>query len=210
MQLAVIGASGRTGLLVLDVAIGRGIRTVAIVRDPRRLPRQPSLLLSIAAADARDAGALERALIGAEAIVFAVGPRGPGSRGVQADGVRACLAAMSAAGVGRIVAVSGAWVDNQHDGAFSRFVVKPVYRSALKASYLDMVDMERALTESDADWTVLRPPVLTSGPPRHQYRSRIGRDVPFGFTIARGDLAEALVDVIADRSTFHAAIGVAR
>jgi putative NADH-flavin reductase len=210
MQVAVIGASGRTGRFVVEIAIGRGMRTVAVVRDPTRLFVQPNPLLSTVKADARDAAELEPALNGSDAVIFAVGPRGPGCRRVQADGVRACLAAMRAVRIGRIVAVSGAWVANRNDGPFSRFVVKPLYRRALKNSYLDMVDMEHALSASAMNWTVLRPPVLTNGRPRHRYRSRLGRDVPFGLSITRGDLAEALLDVIADQSSFRTAVGVAR
>ena len=210
MQVAVIGASGRTGLLVVDIAIRRGIRTVAVVRDPARLSVHPNPFLSVVEADARDSKALEPALDGSDAVVFVVGPRGPDSRGVQTASVRACLTAMTAVHVGRIVAVSGAWVANRHEGPFSRLVIKPLSRRALESSYLDMVAMEHALTESTTDWTVLRPPVLTNGRFHHRYRSRLGRDVPLGLTITRYGLAEALLDVITDQRTFRTAIGVAR
>jgi uncharacterized protein YbjT (DUF2867 family) len=67
--------------------------------------------------------------------------------------------------------------------------------------------MEEILAASTADWTVLRPPMLTGKPATGRYRSAVDADVPGGMT--RGDLARAMFDVVTEPSTVRRAIGVA-
>jgi len=55
----------------------------------------------------------------------------------------------------------------------------------------DAFAMERAITGSGLDWTIVRPPRLTNEPPAGRYRAREGHLPGFGFTISRADLADA-------------------
>jgi uncharacterized protein YbjT (DUF2867 family) len=58
-------------------------------------------------------------------------------------------------------------------------------------------------------WTIVRPPRLTDGPGAGRYRRADGRDVPGGFSIARRDLAAALLDLADDRAAIGHVISVA-
>lgn len=210
MRVAVIGASGRTGSRVVEQAVVRGLQVTAIVRDPTRYSVSDHGRVDVAVADVRDPASLEKGITGVDAVIFAVGPRGEGGLHVQGDGIDATLTAMQGARVKRIVAISGSWLANKSDSVVSRFLLKPLYRRALRPAFLDMCDMEQSLRKSSAEWTCIRPPILTSGSKQGPYRRRVDRDVPFGLTITRPTLAAAIVDVLADPTTIGHAIGVAR
>lgn len=69
--------------------------------------------------------------------------------------------------------------------------------------------MEGLLRASQAEWTVLRPPMLTDKPPTGRYRTALNENVRGGRRITRGDLAAAMLEVLDDRSAVRAAVGVA-
>jgi uncharacterized protein YbjT (DUF2867 family) len=62
MRLFVIGANGRTGRQILDLACARGHQVTAFVRSPDRLPQMSGL--SVVCGDPRQAGAMAAAMAG--------------------------------------------------------------------------------------------------------------------------------------------------
>ncbi|GAA2696535.1 NAD(P)H-binding protein [Nonomuraea recticatena] len=69
--------------------------------------------------------------------------------------------------------------------------------------------MERTLAAGDTDWTVLRPPYLTNDPPAGRYRTAMDANVA-GWSLARGDLARAMLDVLDRPATIRRVVGVGR
>lgn len=65
------------------------------------------------------------------------------------------------------------------------------------------------MADSPADWTVVRPPKLVDRPLTGRYRTAIGGNVPRGHTIARADVAHAMLTAAGDPATIHRAIGIA-
>jgi len=55
----------------------------------------------------------------------------------------------------------------------------------------------------------MRPPMLLDRAPKGGYRSRRDGNVRWGFSIARGDLARAILDAAADPTATPATISVA-
>src|SRR5690349_3909393 len=72
MKIAVVGATGRSGQLVVEQALARGDDVIALARRPEALPRRGPGMIS-AAADVLDRAAVVRALAGADAVVSALG-----------------------------------------------------------------------------------------------------------------------------------------
>lgn len=111
--LALFGASGRTGRLVLAEAQRRGWPVRALVRDASRLPAAPGQELTVG--DARDSGAIDATLrpsIDAPAVRAVLCTLGMHDFSVPAtdfsDSVRAIVAGMRRNGVRRIVVVASA------------------------------------------------------------------------------------------------------
>ncbi|MGW5668720.1 NAD(P)H-binding protein [Micromonospora sp. NPDC003776] len=78
--------------------------------------------------------------------------------------------------------------------------VKPILRRYLREGFADFARTEQAVRDSDLDWTIMRPPRLTDGKHR-PYRTAIDRNVRGGITIARVDLALAILAALDNPTT---------
>ncbi|MEU7803369.1 SDR family oxidoreductase [Micromonospora arborensis] len=193
MRITVFGATGGTGQQVLHQALSAGHHVTAVVRDVARLKQSDHPRLEPVVADVMDPEAIGAALTRQDAVVSVLGPRDRSDASVCADGARAIIAAMRGAGTRRLIVVtaSGHIVD-AGDGPITRAVVKPLLRRYLRAGFADFTRTEEAVRDSGLDWTIMRPPRLTDGKHR-PYRTAIDRNVRGGITIARTDLAHAIL-----------------
>lgn len=216
MRLTIFGATGGTGLQVVRRALIAGHQATAVVRDPARLPadlreRADGRALHILRADLADPDAVQTAVKGADAVVSALGTRdGRVPTTVCEDGARSITAAMTATGERRFVMVSASgFANGPGDDPLTRYVVKPLLlKPMLKHAFADMRRAEDVVRASGLDWTIVRPPRLTDGDGKGHYRAATDRNVLGGFTIARADLAVALLDHAADPSSIGHVVSV--
>jgi len=189
MTVAILGASGATGRHAVSTALDRGHRTVAFVRRPGIFtPREG--LLEVVWPDVTDASALTAALPGADVVISALGGAAKGPTTVCTEGIRSAVTAMKTAGVTRLIAVSAYGVLETHDNSlFSRAVWANV-----ADRMRDKESMERLITGSGLNWTIVRPPKLSGHQAIGKYTA--GTDLPIHLwsTIGRADLAAFLVD----------------
>jgi putative NADH-flavin reductase len=207
MKIAVIGANGRTGRIVVKDALARGHQVVAVTRaDGVSEPNDANLIN--ARADVRDVDALRRALVGAEAVISAVGvgtARAPTD--VYSTGVRSTLGAMRLNGAVKLAVISavpaGPW---EEQPLLQRRIALPILERVFGASYDDMRRMETILRKTtDVDWVALRPPRLVSKPAKGAYRIDT-RPLAKARAITSGDLAAALLDSLERQDLYgHAA-----
>jgi putative NADH-flavin reductase len=207
MRLTVFGATGGIGTEVVRQALDAGHEVIAVVRDPAKLGVSGNPLLRVIRADVTDTEAIVPAVEATDAVVSALGPRKNGLVTICSDGTHAILGAMDKTGVRRLVVVSasGAYTD-AGDGALTRAVVKPILQRLLREGFTSVRAMEREVRASGTDWTIMRPPMLTNGARRGTYRTAIDRNV--GRTIARADVADAIMHALADAGTIGHSIGV--
>jgi putative NADH-flavin reductase len=206
MKIAVVGASGRTGRELVRTAAAAGHEVVAVVRDPSRLPDPPG---EVRVADVSDVAALTAAFQGVDAVASCLGPVAGESAHVLRDGITAVLAAMDGAGVRRLVAISASgWVVDGDD-PLSRYVAKPILKRALAVANADLEAMEKVIRASHVDWTIMRPPRLQDRPGTGRYKARRDGNVRWAWTIARPDLALAMLDALPDDTAVGQAISVA-
>src|SRR3979409_1428120 len=93
MNLLVLGATGRTGRLVVEQALAADHGVTALVRSPEKLTLVHSNL-RVVAGEATDKSALSEALEGADAVISTLG----GTGSVIADSTQAIVAAAHEAG----------------------------------------------------------------------------------------------------------------
>lgn len=219
MKLTVFGATGGIGREIVRQALAAGHEVTAVVRDPARLPEDLSparaaagdaARLQVVQADLRDPEALRPAVAGHEAVLSGLGARRRADAGIATELTRTVLAAMAAEGVRRLVVVSAAPVGPppEHNPPFDRAMIA-VVKAALKDVYADLREMERALAESDTDWTSVRPPRLTDRPLTGVYRTVVGGTPDKGRTIGRPDVAHAMLAAVTDPATVRQGVGVA-
>src|SRR5207237_10855750 len=93
----VLGATGRTGRLVVEQALAAGHTVTALVRSPEKVANG-NANLRVVTGSATDKSDLARALEGADAVISTLGGKGS----VIEDSSQAIVAAARAAGVSRV------------------------------------------------------------------------------------------------------------
>lgn len=197
MRVAILGASGRSGAAAAKAALAAGHEVVAIVRNPANVPAGTSVKI----ADARDVPALTEAIRGADAVLSCLGHRGgpdagPGDATVLHDGAVALLAAMSAASVSRLVAVSAAGAYVQGDDPLSRFIAKPIVGRFFGAVFPDTRAMEDVIRADRVVWTILRPSRLIGGDGKASYHAGIDRAIWWHYNTTFDTVGRAAVDAL--------------
>ncbi|WP_101787314.1 NAD(P)-dependent oxidoreductase [Nonomuraea indica] len=202
MRIVVFGASGGTGRELVRQARAAGHHVTAVVRSP-------GALADAVVADIFDPPSLVPLLAGHDAVLSVLGPRGRTATSVCSTAVAGITEAMAEAGVRRIVAISAQPVlrGGAGDSWWYRLTARPLLRTIYRHVYRDLERMERILAAGDTDWTVLRPPYLTDDPPAGRYRTAMDANVP-GWSLARSDLARAMLDALDDPATVRRAVGV--
>jgi len=210
MELTIFGATGATGNCLTEQALAAGHEDTAVVRDPARLSVPAHPQLRVITADLMDPAAISPAVAGADAVLAAFGPRGTGPTTVLREGTRSVIEAMHKEGTRRLVSVSGSIVTDEGEGPAMRYLLKPLFRGTLlRHATADMRGAEDEIRQSGLDWTIMRPPRLTSGPASRAYRTAIDRNLPHGTTVSRADLAACMLAVLGDPATIHHHIGIA-
>jgi uncharacterized protein YbjT (DUF2867 family) len=155
MNLVVLGAAGRTGLLVVDQALSAGHTVTALVRSPEKLTTvNPNL--RVLKGDATNTSDLTRAMQGADAVISTLG----GTGSVIADSSQAIVEAARAAGVSRIVVLSSWLVERDRMDPVTRLLTGVAMGSLIK----DKSAGEQVLRQSELEWTIVYASMLTNRP----------------------------------------------
>ncbi len=207
MKLTVFGATGGTGQQVVQQALDAGHTVTVVARRPAAVAATGAEL-RLVRAELSDHDALRDGIQGADAVVSALGATSGGPTTVYSAGVGAVLAAMSAAGVRRVVAVTAAPAAPKSQKAWSVRLADPIVYRFFGGHYADMKRMEAALARSDRDWTVVRPPRLTDGPATGRFRTAVDAGLPWAMSISRADLATAVLAAVTDDAVVGRAVTV--
>jgi uncharacterized protein YbjT (DUF2867 family) len=200
MNLVVVGATGRTGRLVVEQALAAGHAVTALVRSPEKLAmRGPNL--RVVSGEATDLSDVSGALDGANAVISTLG----GSGSVIADSTSAIVAAARQTGVGRVVLLSSWVVERDRLGAVTRLLTGLAMGSMIK----DKKAGEQVLRQSDLDWTIAYPSILSDAPasgsvvvlPNDARRSMSQK-------VSRADLATWLVQAAVDGQPSRRSVGI--
>jgi putative NADH-flavin reductase len=200
MRLLVVGATGRTGQKVTEQALSRGHNVTALVRRPSLEPAEG---LSIVIADPCNTKELIPALAGQDAVISCLGQRTGGSPWLVRDAAVAMLEATQKAGVRRYVIVSGALLFP------SRNLLVLLLKRIMADKLADARAMEHAVSASNTDWTIVRPPRLREGDRSKGYRIEAGVHPVLTWDLQFRDLADCLLDLAENEKYLRQVIGVA-
>jgi putative NADH-flavin reductase len=170
MKLLIIGATGRTGRLLVQQALAEGHEVTALVRDPSKLQMQHECL-RVAAGSVLDAASVDAAAAGQDAVLSSLGTnqwRRPTT--LFSDSARILLAAMQRHRVRRLIRITGIGVRETlgHGPFLYEHFFYPFFT---KKTYEDKDRMEEIIEESAVEWIIVRPGVLTNGPATGNYRA---------------------------------------
>ena len=194
MKIAVFGANGPTGRLIVTQALAAGHDVSAVTRRPDAYPLHHERL-RVVGADVYDADAVDAAVAGHEAVLSSLGV--PYSRHpvtVYSAGIANIVQAMDRHGARRLICVSASLTDptlGPHGGFFVDRVAGPIVAYFGRTLYADMARMERLVMSSDLDWTIMRPNGLFETEDVTEYRT--AEDYLNASYTSRADLAAAML-----------------
>lgn len=180
MKLVVFGATGATGRHLIDQAIAAGHEVTAFTRS-EIADRPPAL--RVFWGNVFDVDEVVAAVRAQDAVASCLGSRPWRHTDVCSEGIRTIITAMRDTGVRRVIAMSSQGVGN------ARFsLLGSIAALAIRREIADKRRMEDLLADSEIDWTVVRPAILTNGEPRGRWRVADDGSI-VGGTIPRADVA---------------------
>jgi uncharacterized protein YbjT (DUF2867 family) len=192
MRIALFGATGGTGMQVLEQALAAGHSIQALARDPGKLA--PHEGLSVMQGDVLDQAATDACVEGTDAVICVLGTK-PGNEPVEAAGTGRILAAMDKHGVRRLIAVSSMGVGDSIDQI--NFAFRVIMNLTLKRIMQAKAEQERLIMASDTDWTIVRPGGLTDGPRTDRYQAGTEKSIK-ATRVSRADVADFVLKQLAD------------
>ncbi|MEZ5503280.1 MAG: NAD(P)H-binding protein [Halioglobus sp.] len=198
--VALLGATGMVGGYLLREALARGYTVRALARTPAKLGEFNGRI-AIVQGDARDPAVIEELLRGSDVVISALGP-------VQADGAASLqinttvtgnvLRAMQRQAISRYLVVSGAAVVMPGDDRDALgWLIRTLAQLGLGDALRDKQAEYELLARSQADWTLVRCPLIDPAPD-HWY-PLVSLRTPPAFRVRAGELARFMIDQVAVR-----------
>jgi putative NADH-flavin reductase len=206
-KVLVIGASRGIGLETVRAGLRAGHTVRAFARSAASIPIQDAELDKFAG-DALKTDTIRSALQDVDVVTQTLGVSFSPKLIFEgttlfSESTRILVDAMKAAGVKRLISVTGLGAGNSrgHGGLFYDAVIFPLF---LKRVYDDKDVQEWIIRSSGLDWTIVRPGLLTNGSATGRYRIlTTSKDWQFG-VISRADVADFLVKQVDDRALIGA------
>lgn len=204
MKIAVLGATGQTGVHLVNQALQQGHSVTAVVRNPGKLTVHHDKL-KVVQADIFSADSLKTHFKGHDVIMSCLGFPTSFFSGVTGYtlSMSAIISAMREARVSRIITMTSWYTEPNsrvHSPYLIRFMLLPMIRSVLT----NMFEMEQYLQNiQDISWTVVRPPGLKNLPASAQeFLTHEGYFVPdidghpANSSVGRGDVARFMLSLL--------------
>jgi putative NADH-flavin reductase len=200
MRVLIIGASKGIGLETTRQALEARHHVRALARSASGMALSDPNLEKVRG-DALKSQDVEAALIGVDVVIQTLGVGlGDLFRPVHlfSDATRVLIAAMTTQGVKRLICVTGFGAGDSQ--ASISCLQRLPFQIIFGRAYDDKSLQERLIKESELDWTIARPGVLTSGPRTGRYKILSEASQWRNGIISRSDVAEFLVRQIGDQT----------
>jgi putative NADH-flavin reductase len=194
--VVVFGAAGRTGRLVVEESVRRGMEVIAALRDPTRVSFGDRV--RAVDCDARERDDVARALEDTDAAISVMAiPSGTPPTTELSEATRTIVTTMTSLGPKRLIVTVNSSV--LHDRP-----VKPPYDVVADEHRRDLA----ILRESALEWTALAPGMLSDDAPHGTYEAVLDAEASGG-AIARPDLAVAVLDALVEDGWIAHVVGLA-
>jgi putative NADH-flavin reductase len=208
MRFFILGATGKTGTQLVDLALENGHSVTAFVRSPQKLSHRPGL--TVLQGSPADVPSMAQAMAGHDAVFSVLAPGaseilGPPSKRTwsMAGYAQNIVQAMEMAGVKRLLAFSSAGLF-PGQSLFVRLLSFPA-----RHHIADLKAMEEVYEASSLEWTLLRPTWLGAGN-SEAYRVAAGALPPGSKAMHFRGLAKFMLDAAAAASHGNQLLGIGR
>ncbi len=200
MRILVLGASGRTGRLVTQMAVARSHTVTALVRSADSFGERRSVRVVVG--DPASTADITLVLKDQDAVISCLGQRSRGDAMLLRTTAAATVEAMHANTVRRYIVVSQGLLFP------SRNPIVTLLRFILARHIADSTAMEKIVQASDLEWTIVRPPRLLEGGSPHGNRICVGAQPVGPWSMQRLDLAAYLLDEAEHSEHIRTIVGV--
>ena len=192
-NIALIGATGKTGTPFLKSALDAGYTVNALVRNPEKLKvSHPNL--HIVQGDVLNIADVQATVEGSDVVVSLFGHVKGSPPWLQTDGTQNLILAMQEFSVERIISLSGGGLPypEKDQPKMLDHLIRGIMRMTVPKILNDAKRHLELLKKSDRTWTVVRGPRLTDGSYTGQYQIGWVGTVK-GTKLSRADLADYLL-----------------
>lgn len=195
-RVAVVGATGPTGRLVVERALQTGHDVVVYARRPEVLAASPHL--TVVGGELADTAAFAEAIAGCDVLICTLGTRSWRERGFMTAHLPLVTSAMRQAGVGRLILMSA--LGGGEEPRHLRGIARAVFRVLSRVVFVDRTRSEAALALTGITWSAVYPGFLTDDPAIADV-DLVDVDAVVNSKnsrIPRANVAIALVDLVGD------------
>jgi uncharacterized protein len=204
MKLFMLGASGRVGQKITELAIQDGTDVHALIRNPERLPSP--ILEKMTYTTVLDKEQIEEGIKGCDMVVSALSTEGGN---VLSESIPLIIAAMKKEGITRIITIGTAGIlQSRTEPHLLRYQSSESKRKLTRAAE-DHHKAYNFLKESGLDWTIVCPTYLPDGDTTGSYRIEQDFLPDGGNKISTGDTAHYTFSVIKEPRFTKSRVGIA-
>jgi nucleoside-diphosphate-sugar epimerase len=208
MNVTVFGATGAIGSLTVNELLANGHTVTAYARNPNKVPPEWGDRVRVVIGELSDAGAIDQAVAGADAVVSTLGPsldrKATGMPLVE--GTRHILDAMKRHGVTRYIGHGTPSVlDPQEKPTWQTRLIGLLGRTGLPRAYQELIGMTDVIRNAGVDWTIVR--FTAPNDKRRTGKLRVGfyGSDRIGFAVSRADIAAFTAAQVDDHAYLHRA-----
>jgi putative NADH-flavin reductase len=191
MKILILGATGATGYQVLNQALEAGHEICVYVRNPKKLENYFGKV-EIIQGELSDEKKLGEAVKNKDAVISTLGYKKLWDKSLFiSKTIEIVLKAMSQNGVNKLVYESASGIGGNHS------VKNPILRTVLRIfrvanPFIDHNRTEKIIKQSNVNWTIIRPGMLTNGHLKAKYRA--DENLKKVFFISRADTAHCILN----------------
>lgn len=202
MRIFVVGATGATGRQIVDRGLTQGHDITALIRNPDKFEMHHNSL-HVVKGDVLDRVSLD-AVQQQDAVISSLGTKKISLEPVTllSEGTKNLVRAMEQHGVKRLICITGLGAGDSkgHGGFLYNKLILPLI---LQRIYDDKDRQEAEIRESNLDWTIVRPGVLTDDPAKGHYRVMTDLTGVTAGKISRSDVADFVLQQLTDDRYLH-------
>lgn len=201
-KVVVFGATGQTGLSVMDWALKKGVQITALVRDLSRLPDELTSKIKVVHGNSTIKEDVVKALEGQDAVIVALGTRHDLSfTTVMSDSLKLILDTMCETGIKSISVCMSSFLFMDPARVPGRF-------AEINADHKRMLDVLQDPKYQSLDWVGVFPPHIADEPSSNnqfkvEHGSSPGRQIP------KSDLGQFMFECLSQPEHYHQQCGLA-
>lgn len=199
-KIALFGASGLTGQLVLQKLLASGYTIQALVRTPEKI-QEKNLSLKVIKGDVLNKADVENTVKGCDVIISLFGHVKNSPEWLQTNGTINIAEAMKKNNIQKIISISGGGLPypQKDEPKFADKLIRTIMKIVVPKILNDAIKHAEILKNSNLNWIIARAPRLNNNPAIGTYRvGWVG--VNASTKISRADFADFILTQIEDNS----------